>query len=105
MRRIAANKVLIKDDYVLTNGIVELDDNNVVKSISCISNNMVEPSHTEFYNGVITAALLKNESKTMQLKEIVSEIRCGDVVSLLLWRNVDFDTLEIRDRYDYIFLV
>lgn len=51
MKRIASNRVVTRDDGVLENAVVEIDDDGRVRSIRLLKDMQVEPCATEFVEG------------------------------------------------------
>lgn len=97
MKRIAANRILINPETLLLNAVVELDDAGVVRRIFELSECNVEPSHTRFFNGLITTFVPKETRKVgvPVPKLAVDSLAVGYNGNLLLWQNLSAASLKI----------
>jgi len=65
MKRIAANYLYINEKTRLKNGVIELDDNDIVQDFFSLDNCTSESSHTEFFNGM----LMQENKKEIKIGE------------------------------------
>lgn len=100
MKRVAANMVVIDCDTVEPNVMIERDDTGIVTGIAKLSDCMVEPSSTAFYNGIITSYVdLSLVRPGLSLSSL--PFRCltiGYAGKILLWQNISPFDLMITDK-------
>ena len=65
MKRIAANYLYINEKTLIKNGVIELDDNDIVQDFFSLDDRPCETSHTEFFNGI----LMQENKKEIKIGE------------------------------------
>ena len=98
MRSIAANKILIDKDTIITNHYILINEDGEVLSIKPLALCQVEPSRTLFYNGLITTYISEDERKLNQeIKLLITQsLEAGYKGKLLLWQNLSLSELKIK---------
>ena len=98
--RIAANKVLVDSNTIENNLMIERDDNGRVRRMVCITDLLVEPSSTSFYNGLITTDIdLSKREVGVSVLDLVSDaLVLGYEGRLLLWQNLSLSVFRIKEE-------
>jgi len=109
MRRIGAHYLYINPDVLLKNGVVEIDDNNIVTDYFSLNDIDVESANTEFYTGFLVPALanitihqlwemqqnLPNSNIIDFIKSASASIEKGRQTEIWLFENLNLIELKI----------
>ncbi|MGN0187332.1 MAG: hypothetical protein ACI392_06260 [Paludibacteraceae bacterium] len=96
MKRIAANKILLDAETLLLNAVVEVDD-GTVRNIFELGHCQVEPAGTQFFNGLITTFVPKeNRILGKPVPELVTDaLAIGYSGKLVLWQHLSLSSFKI----------
>lgn len=96
MKRIAANKILLDTETLLLNAVIEVDE-GVVRNIFELGNCQVEPAGTQFFNGLITTFVPKeNRIVGRPVPELVAEsLAIGYSGKIILWQHLSLSSFKI----------
>lgn len=81
MRRIGAHYLYINSDILLKNGVVEIDDNNVITDYFSLNDIDVESANTEFYTGFLAPAFA--DITIHQLWEIQQKFPNSNIIDFI----------------------
>ena len=109
MRRIGAHYLYINPDVLLKNGVVEIDDKNIVTDYFSLNDIDVESSKTEFYTGFLAPAFVDitihqlwkmqqnfpNSNIIDFIKSTSASIEKGKQVEIWLVENLNLVDLKI----------
>ena len=109
MKRIGAHYLYINRNVLLKNGVVEIDENNVVTDYFSLNDIAVESSNTEFYTGFLAPAFpnitfrqlwemqqkFPNVTFVDFIKSESAVIEKGKQIEIWLFENIDLFELKI----------
>ena len=105
VKKVAANRVVIDADTVISNAVVDKDVDGMVISVFPLAMCRFETASTAFYNGVITSEIKRKPMVGDYLPSLVTyPLEYGYSGSLFLWQGLSLEEMVVEENTVYTIL-